>query len=271
MILTKKNKEKIKEHAFRENPRECCGLIISKGHHADVFPCNNISSLPEVNFKVSPRDYAKFSNYGKIEAVYHSHPSGKTGFSLLDQQSYFTNKERFILYNIENDKFFDSLEEENSEFLGRSFKRGVKDCMRITTDYYTSKFNVKLEYDEIWPNDEYYLNKDKKINVEKVIERVRYSPSIILNPTPSSFGGNKTTFAWLYINFSVAKNKDPKEHDLIVFEAKPEEPWPCHLAICVGHGKALIQPVNKKSCICDYEEVLKKKTLMIFRPNFINE
>jgi len=247
MILTKKNKEKIKEHAFRENPRECCGLIISKGHHADVFPCNNISSLPEVNFKVSPRDYAKFSNYGKIEAVYHSHPSGKTGFSLLDQQSYFTNKERFILYNIENDKFFDSLEEENSEFLGRSFKRGVKDCMSIARDYYTSKFNVKLEYDEIWPNDEYYFNKDKKINVEKVIERVRY------------------------FNFSLAKNKDPKEHDLIVFEAKPEEPWPCHLAICVGHGKALIQPVNKKSCICDYEEVLKKKTLMIFRPNFINE
>ena len=65
MRLTKKIKEKIKEHAMKEAPRECCGLIVSNGKDVGVFPCNNNSSRPEHHFVIPPRDYVRASSVGK--------------------------------------------------------------------------------------------------------------------------------------------------------------------------------------------------------------
>ena len=57
MKLTKKIKEKIKEHALKEAPHECCGLIVSSDKNVNVVPCNNASSSPEHHFKIPPFDY----------------------------------------------------------------------------------------------------------------------------------------------------------------------------------------------------------------------
>ena len=246
MRLTKKIKEKIKEHAMKEAPRECCGLIVSNGKDVGVLPCNNNSSRPEHHFVISPRDYVRASSAGKIEAIYHSHPDGPAEFSLADQQNYNATKERFILYSVKDDKFCDSLEQENSDLLGRSFKLGETDCMNIAMDYYRNKFKIKSTYEEVWPSDNYYFNEDGKINIKKVIERIKY------------------------FNFSLVKNEEPKEHDLLVLKAVgPKDIWPCHLSIHVGHDKVLMQTNKRKSGLIDYEPVVKKNLLMIFRPNFV--
>jgi proteasome lid subunit RPN8/RPN11 len=246
MRLTKKIKEKIKQHALEEAPHECCGLIVSNGKNVNVIPCNNVSSSPECHFKIPPFDYVRACNSGKLEAIYHSHPNGPAKFSLADQQNYNATKERFILYSLEDDGFCDSLEEENSELLGRSFKLGVTDCMNIAQDYYVNKFGIKAEYDEIWPSDDYYFNKNGKINIKKVIERIKY------------------------FDFSLVKDKTPKEDDLLVLkDTGPKDIWPCHLSIYVGHDKVLMQTSKRKSGLVDYKPILEKNLLMIFRPNFI--
>ena len=246
MRLTKKIKEKIKEHAMKEAPRECCGLIVSNGKDVEVLPCNNNSSRPEHHFVIPPRDYVGASSAGKIEAIYHSHPDGPAEFSLADQQNYNATKERFILYSVKDDKFCDSLEQQNSDLLGRSFKLGETDCMNIAMDYYRNKFKIKSTYEEVWPSDNYYFNEDGKINIKKVIERIKY------------------------FNFSLVKNEEPKEHDLLVLKAVgPKDIWPCHLSIHVGHDKVLMQTNKRKSGLIDYEPVVKKNLLMIFRPNFV--
>ena len=66
------------------------------------------------------------------------------------------------------------------------------------------------------------------------------------------------------------KNEEPKEHDLLVLKAVgPKDIWPCHLSIHVGHDKVLMQTNKRKSGLIDYEPVVKKNLLMIFRPNFV--
>jgi len=245
MRLTQKIKEKIKQHAKEESPRECCGVIISVNGSVEARGCQNISSIPEINFKVSPQDYVKFSNLGKIEAIYHSHPKEGYGFSLADKQNYGATGERFILYSIDDDKFRDSLEEENSEYLGRTYKVGVSDCMNMFRDYYVDKFKRKITYAEMWPSQDYYFGKDGKVDIKKVINRVKY------------------------FDFSLLKRQPPKEHDLIILKACKDDSWHCHLAIHVGHGSVLLQSTKKKSGVVDYEAVIKKNVLMLFRPNFI--
>jgi proteasome lid subunit RPN8/RPN11 len=246
MKLTKKIKEKIKEHALKEAPHECCGLIVSSDKNVNVVPCNNASSSPEHHFKIPPFDYVRACNSGKLEAIYHSHPDGPAEFSLADQQNYNATKERFILYSVKDDRFCDSLEEENCDLLGRSFELGITDCMNIARDYYVSKFGIKAEYDEIWPSNGYYLKKNGEVNIKKVIERIKY------------------------FNFSLIKDKSPKQHDLLVLKATgPKDIWPCHLSIHVGHDKVLMQTSKRKSGLVDYKPVVEKNLLMIFRPNFI--
>jgi len=250
MILTKKNKEKIKKHAREESPRECCGVLVSTNKGTEAHPCVNTSSLPESNFRVSPRDYIKFSNYGKIEAIYHSHPSGKGGFSLGDQQNYTVNKERFILYNIESDEFFDSLEEGASPYLGRDFELGKTDCINIVIDYYLNELKIKSNYDECWPGPKHYIKKNGSSNVKKVVRSIEKVWSV----------------------GRIKKSETPRKHDVILYKADGiRSEVGLHLGVCIGHGKIIIQPVDKKSCLVDYESLVKKKTIMIFRPNFINE
>ena len=246
MTLTKKIKEKIKKHALKEAPHECCGLIVSSDEDVDVVPCDNVSSSPENHFKISPLDYIRCSNIGRVEAIYHSHPKDAAEFSLTDQENYNATKERFILYSLKDDEFCDSLEKENSELLGRSYELGVTDCMNIARDYYVNKFGIKAEYDEIWPSDNYYLKENGDVNLKRVIERIKY------------------------FNFSLIKDKTPQEHDLLVLKATgPKDVWPCHLSIHVGHGKVLMQTPTRDSGLIDYEPVIRKNLLMIFRPNFV--
>ena len=252
MTLTKKIKEKIKKHALEEAPRECCGLIMLHDNQVDAYPCKNMSSLPEIHFKISPSDYIKYSSVGKIEAIYHSHPKGTEGFSLADKQNYNATKERFILYSLENDKFEDSHTQKNEEFLGLEFKPGVSDCMALAEKYFSKKFNHPVTYSEIWPDENYYKKDDGSLNFKKIISKFKSFGFDLVKPTPST--------AELL-----------KEHDVLVTLNNDEGFFglKCHLAIYTGNDSALYQPVTKTSRLVSFTGYLSKNTIMVFRPNFI--
>ena len=85
------------EHALREHPRECCGMIHESGI---VRQCENAiedwgEAEPPLN-RSAKNGYAlgfddlrfltaSFDGPDPIRAIYHSHPDGSTGFSETDR------------------------------------------------------------------------------------------------------------------------------------------------------------------------------------------
>ena len=70
----------IEEHARREHPAECCGLLSGKnGSITDIHPVRNDADKPETRYFATPEDL--FAAMRRIReagqsflGVYHSHP-----------------------------------------------------------------------------------------------------------------------------------------------------------------------------------------------------
>ena len=67
MILGDEIKKAIVKHATRENPRECCGLIVEKDNHKFSVECRNVAENPCKTFSLSSFDYLKGSKKRTIE------------------------------------------------------------------------------------------------------------------------------------------------------------------------------------------------------------
>ena len=64
--------EEIYEHAGREAPRECCGLIVQDGNNEKYIPLENISKN-EKEFEMDAKTFASYQLNSKIKYVVHSH------------------------------------------------------------------------------------------------------------------------------------------------------------------------------------------------------
>ena len=64
--------QEIYEHAGREAPRECCGLVVQDGNNEKYIPLENISEN-ENEFKIDPKTFVKYQLISKIKYVVHSH------------------------------------------------------------------------------------------------------------------------------------------------------------------------------------------------------
>ncbi len=75
--------DEILNHAEREAPRECCGLI--GGNSADtqtIYPLRNVAADPLVTYEAAPEDLfaaqrAMRDRGEQLVAIYHSHPRSK--------------------------------------------------------------------------------------------------------------------------------------------------------------------------------------------------
>ena len=88
-------KEKAKQHAIKEAPKESCGIVVENVYYA----CNNISDTPEDNFAIHPKDFLKARSKGELQYIVHSHPEGgdasELDKKLVQQQRYLGT---FIFY-----------------------------------------------------------------------------------------------------------------------------------------------------------------------------
>ncbi len=105
MNLNNKLQSDIKDHAMREYPNECCGLVIEEGNKLKAIKCQNISYNKEELFEISAIDYLCASKLGKIKAYYHSHPGESIDFSGADKQVSDTNGLPLIMYSIKLNEF----------------------------------------------------------------------------------------------------------------------------------------------------------------------
>tara|TARA_B100000085_G_scaffold107583_1_gene98113 strand:- start:63 stop:374 length:312 start_codon:yes stop_codon:yes gene_type:complete len=76
--------EEIYEHAGREAPRECCGLIIQDGNNEKYIPLENISKN-EKEFEMDAKTFASYQLNSKIKYVVHSHYYSNSAPSEVDK------------------------------------------------------------------------------------------------------------------------------------------------------------------------------------------
>ncbi len=103
----------ILDHARRDAPDECCGLLIGRGRrilHAAAF--RNAAARPRTEFRIHPRDHIalrrelrRLSPPLEIVGVYHSHPAGPEGPSDKDRRQAHYREWLYVVAAKTRDKF----------------------------------------------------------------------------------------------------------------------------------------------------------------------
>lgn len=128
--------EQIREHAAREYPRECCGLVILIDGVETYYPCENIAE-GMAHFTISPRDYVSAEELGEIAAVVHSHPNGPLRASEADREGCNrTNIPWHIVMWPGGEMITINPDASTLPLLGREFSHGVVDCLTAIRDFY---------------------------------------------------------------------------------------------------------------------------------------
>ena len=82
----------IAEHARRQAPKECCGLLVGKDRRVDLaLPMTNVDPRPRAGFRIDPAEHLAVRRVLRrlvpsleIVGVYHSHPEGRARPSARD-------------------------------------------------------------------------------------------------------------------------------------------------------------------------------------------
>lgn len=142
MELTQEIKQVIENHAIKEYPKECCGIIVD----GKAIECENISETPLKSFIVKP---SVIRAYGleNITGFYHSHPE-PGDFSVADIAFceklnktcilYLCQSKEFKIYNAKGMKI---------PYEGRPFFLGTLDCLSLFKDYYQRELNLIFDND----------------------------------------------------------------------------------------------------------------------------
>lgn len=134
-----------KDHAALVYPNESCGLIIQTEEGRKYYACNNIAVTPSDNFYISPEDYCKAEDQGKILAIVHSHPDKAPKPSMADRVSCELHELPWLILSVP-DVGEDWLKPTGYQapLLGREFSHGVLDCYTLVKDFYQRELNIEL-------------------------------------------------------------------------------------------------------------------------------
>ena len=150
MTLTKNIKKAIKDHALKQEPNECCGLLYEKEGQIEAKACENISADTSRHFVINPRDYLYTSSLGKIKATYHSHTNKAEEFSATDKLNSKRHKIDYVLYNTNFNTFrLYSHKKSSVSFLDEEFTWGKHDCISLVQDYLKEEANVDFKLSKL--------------------------------------------------------------------------------------------------------------------------
>lgn len=155
-------KKAIIEHAEREAPRECCGVIIVRRGKEVYIPCKNIAPPQDNHFIMDGSDYARAEDEGDVLSIVHSHINESCLPSQADMVSCEVTGVPWTIVSIPN-KEFHTFEPTGykAPLIGRVFTYGVLDCYRLATDYYREVVGIELRdferNGEWWRRNEDYM------------------------------------------------------------------------------------------------------------------
>lgn len=139
MKIDSQLKKEIMAHAKQSEPQESCGFVVSEYMYGDLsyFPCENIASDPVNYFEISPDDFIRAEELGRIVALVHSHPDSDTEKGL----PYLSTADRECQVRL-NLPFWLVCDDKLQKFrpivplVGRPFESNKQDCRNILLDAY---------------------------------------------------------------------------------------------------------------------------------------
>lgn len=134
-------KQAIAAEARKAAPEECCGFIVN----GSIVPCQNVASSPNDFFAIAAEDYAKISETGDIEAIYHSHVDGVRGFSTPDVATCKQSGLPWVVFHLPSGDFFYADPLGKAPYEGRQWIYGIHDCYAILRDFYKREFGIELD------------------------------------------------------------------------------------------------------------------------------
>jgi proteasome lid subunit RPN8/RPN11 len=163
----------IGDHAMREYPRECCGLVAVIRGKEHYLPCRNIAETPLEHFVLDPEDYARAEDLGAILMVVHSHVNAPATPSMADRSSCEASGLPWLIVEVSRDPETKMLLIGNSvtiepsgyeaPLVGRTYSPGVHDCYALVTDYFQRELLIdlpKFERRDMWWEKGYSLLMD---------------------------------------------------------------------------------------------------------------
>lgn len=152
MILTRKLREQIQEHARNEYPRECIGMIVGGAY----VPLINDAAEHHMAFNDAP---ARELEKGTLQALVHSHCCDASQFhnhdcpTAYDMQSQINFDVPFVLCATDGSACTTPFEwgGDREPLLKRGFRHGVTDCYSFIRDWwYFNKDIDLLEVPRTW-------------------------------------------------------------------------------------------------------------------------
>lgn len=161
-------KLKILEHAKKEFPKECCGLIFIKKGKETYYPCNNLSADPN-GFILDSKDYVEASLLGEIVSIVHSHCNQRAAPSQIDLVSCETSKLPWHIISIPNEEWA-YLEPKGykAPLIGRHYKYAILDCYTLVVDWYREHMGISLTEHLDRPDN--WWNEGKSLFMDKFKE-----------------------------------------------------------------------------------------------------
>ena len=237
-------KQEIKKHAIDEVPHECCGILLQNENEnsLEILKCENSSAHKANHFLISPRDYLKASEKGKIIAFYHSHCSEEDSFSEYDKLQSEQHNIKYILYCVEKNTFHE-YEPKNytSPYVGRDFELGVNDCLTLGIDYYKNECDIQIK--------NHY--RDRNWFIEN----------------PNSYQEHYEEEGFIKVlDGPLTKENLPevKKHDAVLMKYLGKN-FPTHGAMYIGDGLILHHQIGCYSRVEPYSDTFLERTVGILR------
>lgn len=137
----------IRDHAAREYPRECCGVVIVRKGREKYVPCRNMASTGEGEdyFILNGADYAAAEEEGSIIAIVHSHPNTSPQPSQADLVGCEASGLPWVIVNWPTGQIVQFQPSGyKAPLTGRVFSHGILDCYSLIQDYYKEVLHIQL-------------------------------------------------------------------------------------------------------------------------------
>jgi proteasome lid subunit RPN8/RPN11 len=217
-LLTDELRLAMIEHAGREQPRECCGLLVRDpdGGTLHYLPARNtLQAEGQDRFRMDPEDYAAAEDFGQVLAVVHSHPNASANPSMADRVMCERSGLPWLVVGWPSGVIKGVAPEGwQAPYVGREFSHGVLDCYTLIQDWFLRELAVELpdfEREDDWwtKGQDLYMDNFEKAGFVRV-------------------------------------EGEPRRHDMIVMQVKSDKAN--HGAVYLGDGKMLHHLHGRPSC-----------------------
>lgn len=223
-------------HAEREQPRECCGLVVRLGKALNYRPCRNIAEGVRDQFTIAPEDYASAEDAGDVVMVVHSHVNLPAEPSAADIAGIEASGLPWLIVNWPTGAHTVTAPAGAVVPLeGREFVHGVHDCYGLVQDYYRG---LGIELRDYPRAPEWWLRGENLYRENFEREGFVELPA----GTP------------------------PREHDLLLMRVR--SPVENHAAVYVGANVILHHVMGRLSCCEVYETFWRRQTSGVLRHSF---